>query len=174
MRTRPTLKTILLVLTLPVSFVCFTDDEPVWRDPVMVQQENGKGLKLLTPEEAEKQLKQQEKESSGPRRKPDPGWIGDCYYYADGGYYHKDGIYWRADMKTHYVYEERCWHLPNGGILTETGVYYPPIAAPDGLLGIPWRLVAVASALIAGPPQNPGTPPQKPTRVVIEVRSSSD
>ena len=106
---------------------------------------------------------------------PDPGWIGDCYYYADGGYYHKDGVYWRADLKTHYVYEEECWHLANGGILTGTGVYFPPVAAPDGLIGIPWRLAAVVTALIAGPPQNPGTPPEKPAaRVVIEVRSSSD
>ena len=68
---------------------------------------------------------------------PDPGWIGDCYYYADGGYYHKDGVYWRADMKTHYVYEEECWHLANGGILTGTGVYFPPVVAPEGALGIP-------------------------------------
>jgi len=112
-----------------------------------------------------------------PDEKPvtrDPGWIGDCYYYADGSYYHQDGIYWRADMKTHYVYAEECWHLPNGGILTGTGVYYPPIAAPDGLLGIPWRLAAVVTSLIAGPPQDPGTPPGKPTRVITEVRSSSD
>ena len=105
---------------------------------------------------------------------PDPGWIGDCYYYADGGYYHKDGVYWRADMKTHYVYEEECWHLANGGILTGTGVYYPTIAAPDGILGVPWRLAAVVTALVAGPPNDPGEPPPKPTRVVIEVRSSSD
>ena len=105
---------------------------------------------------------------------PDPGWIGDCYYYADGGYYHKDGVYWRPDLKTHYVYAEECWHLANGGILTGTGVYYPPMAAPDGILGVPWRLAAVVTALIAGPPNNPGSPPPKPTRVVIEVRSSSD
>ena len=51
---------------------------------------------------------------AGEASEPDPGWIGDCYYYADGGYYHKDGVYWRADMKTHYVYEEECWHLANG------------------------------------------------------------
>ena len=105
---------------------------------------------------------------------PDPGWIGDCYYYADGGYYHKDGVYWRADLKTHYVYAEECWHLANGGILTGTGVYFPPVVAPDGILGIPWRLAAVVTALVAGPPIDPGQPPPKPTRVVIEVRSSSD
>ena len=102
---------------------------------------------------------------------PDPGWIGDCYYYADGGYYHKDGVYWRADMKTHYVYEEECWHLANGGILTGTGVYFPPVAAPSGALGIPWRLAAVTVALIAGPPEDPGKPPAKPpVRVIIEKR----
>ena len=102
---------------------------------------------------------------------PDPGWIGDCYYYADGGYYHKDGVYWRADMKTHYVYEGECWHLANGGILTGTGVYFPPVVAPDGALGIPWRLAAVTAALIAGPPENPGKPPEKPpVRVIIEKR----
>ena len=102
---------------------------------------------------------------------PDPGWIGDCYYYADGGYYHKDGVYWRADLKTHYVYEEECWHLANGGILTGTGVYFPPVVAPEGALGIPWRLAAVTAALIAGPPEDPGKPPAKPSvRVIIEKR----
>jgi len=110
-----------------------------------------------------------EKESAP---EPDPGWIGDCYYYADGGYYHKDGVYWRADLKTHYVYEEECWHLANGGILTGTGVYFPPVVAPDGALGIPWRLAAVTSALVAGPPENPGKPPAKPpVRVIIEKRN---
>ena len=44
------------------------------------------------------------------------------------------------------MYAEECWHLANGGILTDTGVYYPPIAAPDGLLGVPWRLAAVVTA----------------------------
>lgn len=107
-------------------------------------------------------------------QEPDSGWIGDCYYYADGGYYHKDGVYWRPDMKTYYVYEEECWHLANGGVLTGTGVYFPPVAAPDGILGIPWRLAAVVTALIAGPPENPGKPPEKPpARVIIEVRPSS-
>ena len=102
---------------------------------------------------------------------PDPGWIGDCYYYADGGYYHKDGVYWCADMKTHYVYEEECWHLANGGVLTDTGVYFPPVVAPEGALGIPWRLAAVTVSLIAGPPENPGKPPAKPpVRVMIEKR----
>ena len=111
---------------------------------------------------------------AGEASEPDPGWIGDCYYYADGGYYHKDGVYWRADMKTHYVYEEECWHLANGGVLTDTGVYYPPVAAPDGILGLPWRLAAVATSLIAGPPQDPGIPPEKPpVRVITEVRPSS-
>jgi hypothetical protein len=101
----------------------------------------------------------------------DPGWIGDCYYYADGGYYHKDGVYWRADMKTHYVYAEECWHLANGGVLTGTGVYFPPVVAPDGALGIPWRLAAVTVSLIAGPPEDPGKPPAKPpVRVIIEKR----
>ena len=174
MKTLPTLKTLLLAAAAFVSLSCFPDEEPVWRDPVMVQREDGKGMELLTPEAADKLLKQQEKKELSGKRKPDPGWIGDCYYYADGGYYHKDGVYWKPDMKTHYVYAEKCWHLPNGGILTETGVYYPPIAAPDGLLGIPWRLAAVVTALIAGPPHPPGDPPQKPTRVIIEIRSSSD
>ena len=112
-----------------------------------------------------------EKESAP---EPDPGWIGDCYYYADGGYYHKDGVYWHADMKTHYVYAEECWHLANGGILTDTGVYFPPVVAPEGALGSPWRLAAVTAALIAGPPKDPGKPPAKPpVRVIIEVRPSS-
>ena len=170
----PTIKALLLGTALSAPFFCFPDEEPVWRDPVMVQQEGGEALKLLTPEEADEHLKKQEKKEAAGKQKPDPGWIGDCYYYADGGYYHKDGVYWCADLKTHYVYEEECWHLPNGGILTATGVYYPPIAAPDGFLGIPWRLAAVAVSLIAGPPHDPGMPPGKPTRVVIEVRSSSD
>ena len=94
----------------------------------------------------------------------DPGWIGDCYYYADGGYYHQDGVYWRPDLKTHYVYAEECWHLANEGILTATGIYYPPMAAPDGYFGIPWRMAAVISALVAGPPQDPGRPPDPPER----------
>ena len=115
-----------------------------------------------------------EPDEKGTAPEPDPGWIGDCYYYADGGYYHKDGVYWRADLKTHYVYEEECWHLANGGILTGTGVYFPPVVAPDGALGIPWRLAAVTAALIAGPPEDPGKPPAKPpVRVIIEARPSS-
>ena len=93
-----------------------------------------------------------------------PVWIGDCCYYADGSYYHKDGVYWLADLKTHYVYAEECWYLANDGILTATGVYYPPMAAPDGIFGIPWRLAAVISSLVAGPPQNPGRPPDPPER----------
>jgi len=102
-----------------------------------------------------------------------PVWIGDCCYYADGSYYHQDGVYWLADLKTHYVYAEGCWHLANGGILTDTGVYFPRIAAPDGLLGLPWRLAAVMTSLAGGPPQNPGKPPAEPVREVTEARSSS-
>ena len=102
-----------------------------------------------------------------------PVWIGDCCYYADGSYYHQDGVYWLADLKTHYVYAEGCWHLANGGILTDTGVYYPRIAAPDGLLGLPWRLAAVMTSLAGGPPQNPGKPPAEPVRELTGARSSS-
>ena len=102
-----------------------------------------------------------------------PVWIGDCCYYADGSYYHQDGVYWLADLKTHYVYAEGCWHLANGGILTDTGVYFPPMAAPDGLLGLPWRLAAVMTSLAGGPPQNPGKPPAEPVREVTGARSSS-
>ena len=102
-----------------------------------------------------------------------PVWIGDCCYYADGSYYHQDGVYWLADLKTHYVYAEGCWHLANGGILTDTGVYFPPMAAPDGLLGLPWRLAAVMTSLAGGPPWNPGKPPAEPVREVTEARSSS-
>ena len=102
-----------------------------------------------------------------------PVWIGDCCYYADGSYYHQDGVYWLADLKTHYVYAEGCWHLANGGILTDTGVYFPRIAAPDGLLGLPWRLAAVMTSLAGGPPQNPGKPPAEPVREVTGARSSS-
>ena len=102
-----------------------------------------------------------------------PVWIGDCCYYADGSYYHQDGVYWLADLKTHYVYAEGCWHLANGGVLTDTGVYFPPMAAPDGLLGLPWRLAAVMTSLAGGPPQNPGKPPAQPVREVTGARSSS-
>ena len=102
-----------------------------------------------------------------------PVWIGDCCYYADGSYYHQDGVYWLADLKTHYVYAEGCWHFANGGILTDTGVYFPPIAAPDGLLGLPWRLAAVMTSLAGGPPQNPGKPPAEPVRELTGARSSS-
>ena len=102
-----------------------------------------------------------------------PEWIGDCCYYADGSYYHQDGVYWLADLKTHYVYAEGCWHLANGGVLTDTGIYYPRMAAPDGLLGLPWRLAAVMTSLAGGPPQNPGKPPAEPVREVTEARSSS-
>ena len=102
-----------------------------------------------------------------------PVWIGDCCYYPDGSYYHQDGVYWLADLKTHYVYAEGCWHLANGGVLTDTGVYFPPMAAPDGLLGLPWRLAAVMTSLAGGPPQNPGKPPAEPVREVTGARSSS-
>ena len=168
----------LLAAALLAPFAWAADEaekgapEPVWRDAVIVEQGEG-GHRLLTAEEAEKQAKQQQKKAAAPKKtEPDPGWIGDCYYYADGGYYHKDGVYWRADMKTHYVYEEECWHLANGGILTGTGVYFPPVVAPEGALGIPWRLAAVTSALVAGPPEDPGKPPAKPpVRVIIEKRN---
>ena len=102
-----------------------------------------------------------------------PVWIGDCCYNADGSYYHQDGVYWLADLKTHYVYAEGCWHLANGGVLTDTGVYFPPMAAPDGLLGLPWRLAAVMTSLAGGPPQNPGKPPAEPVRELTGARSSS-
>ena len=148
------------------------EGEPVWQDAVIVRQGEHE-YELLTAEKADEQRKKRREKESAAERKPDPGWIGDCYYYADGGYYHKDGVYWRPDMKTHYVYEEGCWHLANGGVVTETGVYYPAVAAPDGILGLPWRLAAVATALIAGPPQDPGAPPDRPVRVITEVRSSS-
>ena len=177
---RSTLLKTLLAAALLAPFAWAADEaekdapEPVWRDAVIVQEGEGKH-RLLTAEEAERQRKIREKNKAASKTEPDPGWIGDCYYYADGGYYHKDGVYWRPDMKTHYVYDEECWHLANGGILTGTGVYYPPITAPDGFLGFPWRLAAVTVALIAGPPQDPGTPPEKPpVRVITEVRSSSD
>lgn len=148
-------------------------EEPVWREPVVVRQGENEH-KLLTDEEAEElRKKQREKAASEVKKEPDPGWIGDCYYYADGGYYHKDGVYWRPDMKTHYVYDEGCWHLANGGILTDTGVYFPVVEAPDGILGLPWRLAAVTVSLIAGPPRDPGTPPKRPVRVITEVRPSS-
>ena len=171
------LKTLALASAALLAFACVADEEnaePVWRDPVIVQEGEGKH-RLLTAEETDRQGKLQEKNRAASKSEPDPGWIGDCYYYADGGYYHKDGVYWCPDLKTHYVYAEECWHLANGGILTGTGVYYPPMAAPDGVLGIPWRLAAVVTALIAGPPQDPGKPPERPAAgVVIEVRSSSD
>lgn len=174
MRTVSAFPIVLMALALPALFFCFADEnDPGWHEPVVIRR-GGKSEVLPAEEGAAYIRKQREKEVAA-NRKPDPGWIGDCYYYADGGYYHKDGVYWRPDMKTHYVYEEECWHLANGGILTGTGVYFPPVASPDGLLGIPWRLAAVVTALIAGPPQDPGAPPEKPpVRVAIEVRSSSD
>lgn len=164
------------LLTAPVLRAADEAETPVWHDPVVVEREGG-GLELLTPEKAEERRKKQreaEAAAEAAKKKPDPGWIGDCYYYADGGYYHKDGVYWKPDLKTHYVYAEECWHLANDGILTGTGVYYPPMAAPDGYFGVPWRLAAVMTALIAGPPRNPGNPPARPTQVITEVRSSSD
>ena len=167
------LKTLALAALL-VPFACMADDvekeapEPVGRDAVIVQKEDG-----VAADEADPAPAQLEKTESDESKEADPGWIGDCYYYADGGCYNPDGIYWRPDLKTYYVYDEECWHLPNGGILTRSGVYYPPIASPDGYLGIPWRLAAVTVSLLAGPPWNPGVPPEKPTRVIIEVRSSS-
>jgi len=168
------LKTLALAALLAPFFCPAGEEEPepVWRDAVMVRQGED-GHRLLTAEEADDRQRKQEKKPESAEA-PDPGWIGDCYYYTDGGYYHNDGVYWLPDMKTHYVYDEGCWHLANGGILTGTGVYYPPVAAPDGILGLPWRLVAVTVALIAGPPQDPGKPPEKPpVRVITEVRSSS-
>ena len=168
----------LALAALLAPFACAADEdtepeEPVWREPVVVRQGENEH-KLLTDEEAEElRKKQREKAASEVKKEPDPGWIGDCYYYADGGYYHKDGVYWRPDMKTHYVYEEGCWHLANGGILTDTGIYFPVVEAPDGILGFPWRLAAVTVSLIAGPPQDPGTPPERPVRVITEVRPSS-
>ena len=119
------------------------------------------------PEKAARILKKKKRKEDSTATRPvpvDPGWIGDCYYYAEGGYYHQDGVYWCPDLKTHYVYAEECWYLANDGILTATGVYYPPMAAPDGIFGIPWRLAAVISSLVAGPPQNPGRPPDPPER----------
>ena len=162
------LKTLALAaLCLPC--LCPADEEqPAPREQAPVQKEDGGAADQVdpTPERIEKTESAESKE-------PDPGWIGDCYYYADGGCYNPDGIYWRPDLKTYYVYDEECWHLPNGGILTRSGVYFPPIASPDGYLGIPWRLAAVTVSLLAGPPWNPGIPPEKPTRIIIEVRSSS-
>jgi hypothetical protein len=168
----------LALAALLATFACAADEdadqkEPVWREPVVVRQGENEH-KLLTDEEAEAhRKKQREKAASEVKIEPDPGWIGDCYYYADGAYYHKDGVYWRPDMKTHYVYDEGCWHLANGGILTDTGVYFPVVEAPDGILGLPLRLAAVSVALIAGPPQDPGAPPERPVRVITEVRPSS-
>ena len=176
MKTLPIPSNLPLALLLAALFALFArvadGEEPVWQDPVIVRQ-GEQEYELLTEDEAGELLQKQREKAESAARKADPGWIGDCYYYADGGYYHKDGVYWRPDMKTHYVYEEGCWHLANGGILAETGVYFPVVSAPDGILGLPWRLAAVATALIAGPPQDPGTPPEKPVRVIIEVRSSS-
>ncbi len=169
---------LLALLALLAPFACTAaedeaETEPVWRDAVIVRQ-GEQEYALLSAEEADGRQKKPEEKEQPAERMPDPGWIGDCYYYADGGYYHRDGVYWRPDMKTHYVYEEECWHLANGGVLTDTGVYYPPIAAPDGIMGLPWRLAAVTVALIAGPPEDPGKPPAKPpVRVIIEVRPSS-
>ena len=181
MKTLPTRRILLktlLVAALLAPFFCPADEaeKTDWHEPVMVQRGDN-DFELLPPEESVEHRKKQrelEKSAAKAKKKPDPGWIGDCYYYADGGYYHKDGVYWRPDLKTHYVYAEECWHLANGGILTGTGVYYPSITAPDGILGLPWRLAAVVTALVAGPPDDPGAPPPKPTQVIIEVRSSSD
>ena len=175
--TRSNLLKTLLAAALLVPFFGLADEAetPTWDEPVMIQRDNG-DFELLTPEESVEYRKKRELEKSAAKakKKPDPVWIGDCCYYADGSYYHQDGVYWLADLKTHYVYAEGCWHLANGGILTDTGVYFPPMAAPDGLLGLPWRLAAVMTSLAAGPPRNPGKPPSEPVREVTEARSSSD
>ena len=177
MRTLPTTSKLLKKLALAALLapcLCGGDDAPVWREPVMIRRGENE-LQLLTPEQtAELERKRRETEAVPPEKEVPPVWIGDCCYYADGSYYHQDGVYWLADLKTHYVYAEGCWHLANGGILTDTGVYFPPMAAPDGLLGLPWRLAAVMTSLAAGPPRNPGKPPAEPVREVTEARSSSD
>ena len=87
--TRFSLLTILLAAALFVPVFCSADEEPVWRDPVMVERDDGV-LVLLTPEESGEYLKKQQEKAAAKqgKPKPDPGWIGDCYYYADGGYYH--------------------------------------------------------------------------------------
>ena len=164
----------LALAALLAPFFCGGDDAPVWREPVVVRRGENE-LQLLTPEEtAELERKRQEAISRKKEVEVPPVWIGDCCYYADGSYYHQDGVYWLADLKTHYVYAEGCWHFANGGILTDTGIYFAPVAAPDGLLGLPWRLAAVMTSLAGGPPQNPGKPPAEPVREVTEARSSSD
>jgi len=145
-----------IALLVPV-FCSGGDAAPVWSDPVMVRR-GGNNLELLTPEKADK-IREKKLEAAKP---PPPIWIGDCCYYADGSYYHKDGSYWLPDLKTHYVYAEKCWHLANGGVLTDTGIYYPPVTAPAGLLGLPLRLAAVMTSLAGGAPIDPGTPPEEP------------
>ena len=148
-----------IALLVPV-FCSGGDAAPVWSDPVMVRRE-GNNLELLTPEKAD-EFRKKKQDAAKPPPPPPPIWIGDCCYYADGSYYHKDGSYWLPDLKTHYVYAEKCWHLANGGVLTDTGIYYAPVTAPAGLLGLPLRLAAVMTSLAGGAPWDPGTPPEEP------------
>ena len=182
--TRPRPKWIRLpriaavVFLLAPWFCSGGDGASAWREPELVRRgENEYELSVPAQDAGERTMKGAEPipEEAEPLP-PEPEWIGDCCYYPDGSYYHRDGIYWLADMKTHYVYAERCWHLANGGVLTDTGVYFPPITAPAGLLGLPLRLAAVMTALAGGPPWNPGTPPEEPVREdeVTAARSSSD
>ena len=162
---------IAVLFALLAPCLCGGDDAPVWREPVMIRRGENE-LQLLTPEQAA-ELERKRQAAIPEKRGTPPVWIGDCCYYADGSYYHKDGVYWLADLKTHYVYAEGCWHLANGGILTDTGVYFPPMSAPDGLLGLPWRLAAVMTSLAGGPPWTPGKPPAEPVRELTGARSSS-
>ena len=183
--TRPRPKRIRLPLTalaavLLTPWLCpGGDGASVWREPELVRR--GENEYELSVPARDVMARTTERDESIPEETeeplaPAPEWIGDCCYYPDGSYYHQDGVYWLADLKTHYVYAERCWHLANGGILTDTGVYFPPITAPAGLLGLPLRLAAVMTALAGGPPWDPGAPPEEPVREdeVTEARSSSD
>ena len=165
------LRTAAVLALLAPWFCPGGDESPVWREPSIIRTGETE-YELPTPEK-EAELRRKREAADAPKPPPAPVWIGDCCYYADGSYYHQDGVYWLADLKTHYVYAEGCWHLANGGILTDTGVYYPRIAAPDGLLGLPWRLAAVMTSLAGGPPQNPGKPPAEPVRELTGARSSS-
>ena len=79
------LETLALALAaLLAPCFCGGDDEPVWREPVVVRRgEND--LQLLTPEEtAELERKRQEAISRKKEVEIPPVWIGDCCYYADG------------------------------------------------------------------------------------------
>ena len=82
MKTLPTRRILLktlLVAALLAPFFCPADEaeKTDWHEPVMVQRgEND--FELLPPEESVEHRKKQRERAEAAKKKPDPGWIGDC------------------------------------------------------------------------------------------------